>query len=216
MAKIENFKYSIEEAFRECFYIVPNYQREYVWTDKEVKQLLDDINEQIDGNKGTEYFIGTVLVSPTIEKYHFHLIDGQQRLTTFFLLLCVLKQLFRGEAQRQSITGLVTTSYTTADGETQTSMKLDPQYENASEVMQVIVNADADPETTRNAIQAAGIPTFGSLENLVSAFGTIYRYLKDNYDDSAKLKKYWGYLANKVVFIQISTDSYNNCYHEHP
>ncbi|PYC10815.1 hypothetical protein [Pseudomonas mosselii] len=36
MARIENHKYSIEEAFRECFYIVPDYQREYVWTDKEV------------------------------------------------------------------------------------------------------------------------------------------------------------------------------------
>ena len=47
MARIENHKYSIEEAFRECFYIVPDYQREYVWTDK-VHQLLDDINEQID------------------------------------------------------------------------------------------------------------------------------------------------------------------------
>jgi hypothetical protein len=43
MARIENHKYSIEEAFRECFYIVPDYQREYVWTDKEVHQLLEDI-----------------------------------------------------------------------------------------------------------------------------------------------------------------------------
>jgi len=34
----------------------------------------------------------------------------------------------------------------------------------------------------------------------------LYRYLKDNYDSAAKLKKYWGYLANNVVFIQISTD----------
>ena len=49
MAKIENHKYSIEEAFRECFYIVPDYQREYVWTDKEVHQLLDDINDEING-----------------------------------------------------------------------------------------------------------------------------------------------------------------------
>ncbi|MGD9985090.1 MAG: DUF262 domain-containing protein [Porticoccaceae bacterium] len=47
MARIENHKCSIEEAFRECFYIVPDYQREYVWTDKEVHQLLEGINEQI-------------------------------------------------------------------------------------------------------------------------------------------------------------------------
>jgi len=97
MAKIENYKYSIAEAFRDCFYIVPDYQREYVWTDKEVHQLLEDINEQIDAGSGREYFIGTVLVSPAAEKNHFEVIDGQQRLTTFFLLLCGLKQLFRGE-----------------------------------------------------------------------------------------------------------------------
>ena len=38
------------------------------------------------------------------------------------------------------------------------------------------------------------------------AYTTVYGYLKDNYDDTAKLTKYWGYLANNVVFIQISTD----------
>ncbi|WON72917.1 DUF262 domain-containing protein [Nitrosospira sp. Is2] len=56
MARIENHEYSIEEAFRECFYIVPDYQREYVWTDKEVQQLLEDINEQIDAGSTREYF----------------------------------------------------------------------------------------------------------------------------------------------------------------
>ena len=71
MARIENHKYSIEEAFRECFYIVPDYQREYVWTDKEVHQLLEDIGEQIDAGTTREYFIGTVLVSPTEQKNHY-------------------------------------------------------------------------------------------------------------------------------------------------
>jgi hypothetical protein len=107
MARIENHKYSIEEAFRECFYIVPDYQREYVWTDKEVHQLLEDIGEQIDAGTTREYFIGTVLVSPTEQKNHYEVIDGQQRLTTFFLLLCALKHLFQGEPQRQMISGLI-------------------------------------------------------------------------------------------------------------
>lgn len=206
MARIENHKYSIEEAFRECFYIVPDYQREYVWTDKEVHQLLEDINEQIDAGSTREYFIGTVLVSPTDQKGHYNVIDGQQRLTTFFLLLCALKHVFQGEPQRQTVSGLVSTSYTDSDGETRTSLKLEPRYENAGEVITKLVELDADPQTVRAGIQAAGIASFGSLENLVNAYGTLYRYLKDNYDDVSKLKKYWGYLANNVVFIQISTD----------
>lgn len=206
MARIENHKYSIYEAFGECFYIVPDYQREYVWSEKEVHQLIEDIDEQIDEGSSREYFIGTVLVSPTEQKSHYEVIDGQQRLTTFFLLLCALRHMFRGQPQRETVSRLISTSYTDRDGETVSSLKLEPRYEAAGEVMNKLVELDADPEAVRTGIQAAGIPSFGSLENLVNAYGTIYRYLKDNYDDAAKLKKYWGYLANNVVFIQISTD----------
>lgn len=206
MARIENHKYSIEEAFRECFYIVPDYQREYVWTEKEVRQLLEDIGEQIDAGSTREYFIGTVLVSPTDQKNHYEVIDGQQRLTTFFLLLCALRYMFQGEPQRQMISGLVSTSYVDSGGEVRTNLKLEPRYENAGEVMDRLVELDADPQAVRAGIQSAGITSFGSLENLVSAYSTLYHYLKDNYDDISRLKKYWGYLANNVVFIQISTD----------
>jgi len=206
MAKIENHKYTIEEAFHDCFYIVPDYQREYVWTDKEVHQLLDDINDELDAPSAKEYFIGTILVSPSVQKNHYEVIDGQQRLTTFFLLLCALKKLFQAEAQEATISGLISTSYTDASGEVKTNLKLEPCYENAGELMNKLVALNDEPEKTRNAILASGIQTFGSLENLLNAYSTVYRYLIDNYKDKKDLKKYWGYLANNLVFIQISTD----------
>ena len=205
MARIENHKFTIDEAFRECFYIVPDYQREYVWSEKVVNQLLEDINEQIDGSS-SEYFIGTVLVSPTKEKSHFEVIDGQQRLTTFFLILCALRSLFAGQPQGEMISGLTSISYTDAEGDIRTNLKLDPRYENAGEVIEKLVQANCDPQALRTIIQAAGIPIFGSVENILTAYSTIYRYLTDNYDNAEKLKKYWGHLANNVVFIQISTD----------
>jgi hypothetical protein len=45
MTRIENHKYSIEETFSECFYIVPDYQHEDVWPDKEVQQLYNVVNQ---------------------------------------------------------------------------------------------------------------------------------------------------------------------------
>jgi uncharacterized protein with ParB-like and HNH nuclease domain len=206
MARIENHKYSIEEAFRECFYVVPDYQREYVWTDKEVQQLLEDIDEQIDSGSDKEYFVGMILVSPGPQKNHFEVIDGQQRLTTFYLLLCALRHRFQRTAQHQSINSLISTNYTSSDGEIKTSLKLEPRYENADELMQCLVAQDDEPTNIRAAVQQAGIAQFGSLDNLLNAYGTVYRYLLDNYEDQASLKKLWGYLANNVVFIQISTD----------
>jgi hypothetical protein len=205
MARIENHKYSIEEAFRECFYIVPDYQREYVWTDKEVHQLLEDIGEQIDVGTTREYFIGTVLVSPTDQKNHYEVIDGQQRLTTFFLLLCALRHLLQQEPEAQHLNRLISDSYTGSTGIV-TRLKLDPRYESAAEVMAKVVEINGDPVAVRAGVQSSGIASFGSLENLINAYSTLYRYLKDNYDDNAKLKKYWFYLATNVVFIQISTD----------
>lgn len=205
MARIENHKYSIEEAFRECFYIVPDYQREYVWTDKEVHQLLEDIGEQIDAGTTREYFIGTVLVSPTDQKNHYEVIDGQQRLTTFFLLLCALRHLLQQGPEAQHLNRLISESYTGSTGIV-TRLKLDPRYESAAEVMAKVVEINSDPVAVRSGVQASGIASFGSLENLINAYSTLHRYLKDNYDDAAKLKKYWLYLATNVVFIQISAD----------
>jgi len=68
MGKIVDHKYKIEEAFRQCFYIVPDYQREYVWTEKQVTQLLEDVDEQVNGSLNSEYFMGTVLVAPATKK----------------------------------------------------------------------------------------------------------------------------------------------------
>lgn len=206
MAKIEDHKYTVQEAFLECFYVVPDYQREYVWTEKEVQQLLQDIDEEFGGGDKREYFIGTVLVSPTQQKNHFEVIDGQQRLTTLFLLLCVLRQRFKGEPQYPLFTGLLSMSYADSGGNLKTNLKLEPRYEHAGELMNRIVAIDADPQTTKATIAAAGIPTFGSLENLLTAFSTIHRFLDANYKDINTLSKYWGYVANDIVFIQISTD----------
>ena len=61
---------------RSAFNIVPDYQREYVWTEKEVRQLLGDIDEQVEAVWWCQYFIGTVLVSPGSRKAQYEVIDG--------------------------------------------------------------------------------------------------------------------------------------------
>ena len=207
MSKITNHQYTISEAFNECFYIVPDYQREYVWTEKEVHQLLQDIADQMEIAGSQHYFIGMVLVSQKgEERNHFEVIDGQQRLTTFFLLMCALRNRFKGEKQEAVIENMISTSFTTTDGEVQTALKLDPRYENASELMQRVVELNDLPEPTRSAIQSSGIQSFGSLDNLLNAYATVHNYLDTNLSDIGDLKKFWGYLSNNVVFIQIATD----------
>ena len=62
-------------------FVVPSYQRGYRWQE-EVKILLDDINEIPDGEN---YCLQPIVVKKTDDN-KFELIDGQQRLTTLFLI----------------------------------------------------------------------------------------------------------------------------------
>ncbi len=206
MAKISNNQYTISEAFKDCFYVIPDYQREYVWQEKEVVQLLQDITDQMEVSGEQDYFIGMVLVSPTDEKNKFDVIDGQQRLTTFFLLLCALRHRFKGEPQHALIEQLIATSYSNKDGDVVKALKLDPRYENASEVIEKMVALNDLPEPTKLAIKSSGIQSFGSLDNLLDAYATVHAFLEANLSSDKDLKKFWGYLSNSVVFIQIQTD----------
>ena len=206
MSKITNNQYTIADAFKDCFYVIPDYQREYVWQEKEVVQLLQDITDQMEVAGEQDYFIGMVLVSPTEEKNKFDVIDGQQRLTTFFLLLCALRHRFKGQPQHALIEQLIATSYSNKAGEVVTALKLDPRYENASEVMEKVVALNEPPEPTKLAIKKSGIQPFGSLDNLLNAYATVHAFLETNLSNDEDLKKFWGYLSNSVIFIQIQTD----------
>ena len=46
----------VENCFKN-FYVVPDYQREYVWTEVQINQLLDDIYEEFDFNPNKESFL---------------------------------------------------------------------------------------------------------------------------------------------------------------
>lgn len=71
----------------DAHYVIPRYQRAYAWEDKEIGQLIDDIND-IDIDSTENYYIGSLIVSKIRGKAEtYEVVDGQQRLTTLFLLL---------------------------------------------------------------------------------------------------------------------------------
>lgn len=63
-------------------YTIPLYQRAYAWEDKQLIQLVEDISDVSDD---ANYYIGALIVSRQGNK--FEVVDGQQRLTSLFLLL---------------------------------------------------------------------------------------------------------------------------------
>ncbi len=71
-------------------FVIPEYQRPYAWTDEQVETLFEDLWEFSAISGGTErdgsYFLGSI-VSYENEDSEQEIIDGQQRITSLFLLL---------------------------------------------------------------------------------------------------------------------------------
>lgn len=69
-------------------YQIPIYQRNYAWGREEIRALIKDVYDAFSAKKQT-YYIGT-LVTYKRDDNLFEVIDGQQRLTTLFLILSAL------------------------------------------------------------------------------------------------------------------------------
>ncbi|RKV79512.1 MAG: DUF262 domain-containing protein, partial [Alloprevotella sp.] len=104
MAKNELLKpatLNIREFLSEGKYVIPIYQRNYDWGEREALQLLEDISDYAQKNKEQDkeqnkeqpYYIGSAVVflRTAHGETYFETIDGQQRLTTLTILACLLK-----------------------------------------------------------------------------------------------------------------------------
>ena len=82
---------------KDYFFLVPDYQREYVWKpDDQVEQFMIDIENEFDvdiSQQQNSYFIGSIIIVKNKEKYE--VVDGQQRLTTIMICLCAFRDLLR-------------------------------------------------------------------------------------------------------------------------
>ena len=95
---------TINDLLKSNFFI-PSYQRGYRWTEQQVTDLLNDINEfspkEIPNtNEKTWYCLQPIVVKQKDEN-EWNVIDGQQRLTTTFLILHYLNQGYTANRQKK-------------------------------------------------------------------------------------------------------------------
>ena len=88
--KIESADKDIRSLLSSGFYKIPRFQRPYSWDRENVLDFWNDITRD---NLNDDYFIGSMVVY-NHDKLLFGIVDGQQRLTTITILLCVIRNKF--------------------------------------------------------------------------------------------------------------------------
>ena len=89
----------INELLQYNFFI-PSYQRGYRWTEKQVTDLLEDINDFIpkeipNSDEKTWYCLQPIVVKKKDD--YWDVIDGQQRLTTIYLIIHYINEMWKGK-----------------------------------------------------------------------------------------------------------------------
>src|SRR5690606_3392276 len=93
---------TINDLLKSNFFI-PSYQRGYRWTEQQVTDLLNDINEfspkEIPNTKEKTWYCLQPIVVKQKSENEWDVIDGQQRLTTIYLILYYLNQRYTEEGR---------------------------------------------------------------------------------------------------------------------
>ena len=199
-------KFMTIEDLLKSFYVVPDYQREYVWQREHVETLLDDIRVNIDFESNTSspdtYFIGSIVVfsnQPRLSQKYL-LIDGQQRMTTIFLIFCAIKarlEEFQGEIPHLLSSDLRSVSGDLDGKETNTFRIELNEQQNQTLLEDAFYGKLSDAKVSR-------LGTSG--KNIVNAYRYIAANLEKAFPSGDELRKLHARIRKGVGLVRIEAD----------
>ncbi|MFD0976561.1 DUF262 domain-containing protein [Salinimicrobium gaetbulicola] len=175
LKQIENIKF-----------VIPSYQRPYVWGDQEVKKLLSDFYKAFQKDKNSNYYIGTILTREN--SFEAELIDGQQRFTTMWLIAFVFWTKQSGSEIEKILK--------TPDG------KLKMSFEIRTEVANYLYALIKNKETAEEAIYNTQEHPY--LQNIARALTTIQSIIDEEVPE-IELKDFGNYINSRVRLIKNTT-----------
>lgn len=172
----------------QLFFEIPPYQRLYEWEKEHIETLLEDVKKACFNAKGELqnkiYFIGSVVVCQQENKYI--LIDGQQRLTTLFLIGIYLASKGQGDWKK----------FVKNDKQIRISM---PLRENEEKWLSDFIKKTRDKGfgeklTAPNSIH----------EKILGGLKTIQTWFEQNFEDNQEKEgNFSTFLYNKVCFALV-------------
>lgn len=192
---------TIEELFKD-FFIVPDYQREYVWETENVEQLLNDVRVDWSPERPaqTEYFLGSIVVCKRTGDIY-ELIDGQQRMTTCFLVLCALRDCFAQLGVKvPALESQIATVHLDDLGNERRRARIAVQYEDCAEILTLIADQRTDELARRG--------TSTSWKRIVEAHRTIIHFLVNEIGKNERdLRAFWAHFIKRTKLVRVSTGS---------
>lgn len=209
-----------KKVIREIFnmwYCIPDYQRAYVWDTDQVRDLLDDTISAYRENKEAQYFLGSMVLKinekseNNVSYTEYELLDGQQRITTVFLILACMRDMLTDYPQYQnSLAGFV---YQAEDAILQQPERMRIIFNIRSDVRDFVnehikpLHGTCDSALLEDKMQAKDVNI--SIRNMANAMLVAHEFLEENKSD---IIGYLSYFLNKVLMIYVATEELQDAF----
>ena len=209
-----------KKVIREIFnmwYCIPDYQRAYVWDTDQVRDLLDDTISAYRENKEAQYFLGSMVLKinekseNNVSYTEYELLDGQQRITTVFLILACMRDMLTDYPQYQnSLAGFV---YQAEDAILQQPERMRIIFTIRSDVRDFVnehikpLHGTCDSALLKDKMQAKDVNI--SIRNMANAMLVAHEFLEENKSD---IIGYLSYFLNKVLMIYVATEELQDAF----
>lgn len=205
-------KKMVSEVFSD-WYSVPSYQRHYVWTEDNVNALLDDVKDNYMEHGDDEYFLGSYIIQKRKDRDTNDLLDGQQRITTLFLLFAFLRDY--DETPDDVKEGLQEFVYQKANIVRRIEERVRLSYEIRGTVKQFIqkyiVKENSIKDNWNVFVKGANdMKENESVQHICRTLLCFKDYFEDNKD--IDIVKFVQFVCGNVVMIHISADTLEDAF----
>lgn len=203
--KIESAKAEFKKVFSEDFwFLIPEYQRSYVWETDNISELLEDLFYAFENKPENDYFLGSLVLKRTDNKEfpEYEVLDGQQRLTTFFIMMAVLRDLIDDSKNKTTIHSKIYQEKDELEGipeRTRITYKIRDNVDEFIKKYIIEYNGTSQEEDLIRIKNENNI----SLSHMANAILVMREILKHKAD----LPKFVGYIFSKALFIYVSTSN---------
>ena len=201
---IEANKGILKKIFSEEFwFIVPQYQRPYVWQEENIQELIDDLYYAFENKQNSEYFLGALVLKRTTEKEfrEYEILDGQQRLTTLCMMMAVIRDLIKKPQYKYTLSQMI---YQEENELLKVPSRNRIKYNTRDKVKDFVKDyIIANGSTRKRDLVNYHEDTNISVSNMAKAISTMHTIV----ENKENLEAFAVFLLNNVLFIYVSTDN---------
>lgn len=214
----------IKEIFQD-WYSIPTYQRPYVWETEQVEELLDCIKNAYE-KKEQQYFIGSIVYKKSekevdgVSYKEFELLDGQQRITTIFLIIASIRDIViqnENKFDEDDFKDIVSTCEDLIYQKKSKSKNIPERLrivfdirKDVKEFVDVYIKEKSSTNDEETLSRYASSKTVNiSIKNIANTLLIARKFLKENINIVSDL---FSYLLNKVLLVYIATEDLQDAF----